>query len=47
MMVLVDYLGFRLQALSWLPIDPNTIIYGSSDAGRTVHAGIYTYIFIY
>lgn len=35
---LVDYKGFRVLAISILPINDETIIYGSSDAGRTVHS---------
>jgi hypothetical protein len=35
---LVDYMGFRLVAISLLPIGSDTIVYGSSDAGRSVHA---------
>jgi hypothetical protein len=38
LMALVDYLGFRLTALSVLPIRKDTIVYGSCDAGKTVHA---------
>jgi hypothetical protein len=46
---LIDYLGFRLVAMSLLPIDNTTvsipfsikltlwIVYGTSDAGHTVH----------
>eukprot|EP01104_Vermistella_antarctica_P014754 TRINITY_DN469_c0_g2_i1.p1 TRINITY_DN469_c0_g2~~TRINITY_DN469_c0_g2_i1.p1 ORF type:complete len:931 (-),score=200.38 TRINITY_DN469_c0_g2_i1:64-2856(-) len=37
LMTLVDYRGFRLIAMSMLPIDDSTIVYGSPDAGRTVH----------
>lgn len=33
---LIDYRGYRLMALSLLPIDRSTLIYGSDDAGRTV-----------
>jgi len=43
LMALVDYMGFRLIALSLLPIDENTLRYGSADAGLTVrcdHEGI-------
>lgn len=36
-MALVDYMGFRLQALSLLPIKRDTIIYGSADGGMTVY----------
>eukprot|EP01133_Synstelium_polycarpum_P016333 gene16333-19429_t len=42
LMALVDFMGFRLIAMSVLPISstPNekTIVYGSSDMGRTVHS---------
>jgi len=37
-MAIIDYNGFRLMAVSLLPIDKNSIVYGSSDAGKTVHA---------
>lgn len=37
LMALVDYRGFRLIAISLLPIDEKTIIYGSSDGGKTIH----------
>lgn len=37
MMILIDYRGFRLSAMSILPINEYTIIYGSSDAGREIH----------
>jgi hypothetical protein len=33
----IDYRGFRLIAMSTLPINENTIVYGSSDAGVTIH----------
>jgi hypothetical protein len=29
----IDYLGFRLTAVSLLPISNKTIVYGSSDGG--------------
>lgn len=32
----IDYLGFRLIAMSLLPVSDNTLIYGSSDGGRHV-----------
>lgn len=32
-----DYRGFRLIAMSVLPISSKTIVYGSSDGGQTVH----------
>jgi hypothetical protein len=37
LMALIDYKGFRLQAISVLPIDKSTLAYGSSDGARTVH----------
>lgn len=36
-MCLVDYRGFRLVAMSLLPISKKTLIYGSDDAGKNVH----------
>ena len=30
--------GYRLIAESILPLGPGTLIYGSSDGGRTIHA---------
>eukprot|EP01102_Stenamoeba_stenopodia_P010457 TRINITY_DN3150_c0_g1_i4.p1 TRINITY_DN3150_c0_g1~~TRINITY_DN3150_c0_g1_i4.p1 ORF type:complete len:699 (+),score=110.12 TRINITY_DN3150_c0_g1_i4:139-2097(+) len=36
-MVLVDYRGFRLIAMSILPIEKSTLIYGSANAGKTVY----------
>lgn len=38
LMTLVDYMGFRLIAMSILPISRNTIVYGSSDFGQTIHS---------
>eukprot|EP01124_Arcella_intermedia_P007744 TRINITY_DN14795_c0_g1_i2.p1 TRINITY_DN14795_c0_g1~~TRINITY_DN14795_c0_g1_i2.p1 ORF type:complete len:549 (+),score=143.34 TRINITY_DN14795_c0_g1_i2:117-1649(+) len=38
LMALVDYRGFRLIAMSILPVGEGTIIYGSCDAGRNIHA---------
>ena len=38
MMALVDYRGFRLIAMSVLPIKGKSLIYGSKDAGATVYA---------
>lgn len=38
LMALVDYRGFRVIAMSILPVSPDTIIYGSCDAGRNIHA---------
>lgn len=40
LMSVIDYRGFRLIALSILPISKRTLVYGSSDGGRTVHADI-------
>lgn len=36
LMTLVDYGGFRIIAVSLLPIDSTTLVYGSSDGGITV-----------
>eukprot|EP01127_Copromyxa_protea_P011133 TRINITY_DN2779_c1_g2_i1.p1 TRINITY_DN2779_c1_g2~~TRINITY_DN2779_c1_g2_i1.p1 ORF type:complete len:1346 (-),score=201.42 TRINITY_DN2779_c1_g2_i1:119-3904(-) len=38
LLALVDYRGFRLIAMSILPVGKDTIIYGSCDAGRNIHA---------
>ncbi|GAM26025.1 hypothetical protein SAMD00019534_092000 [Acytostelium subglobosum LB1] len=42
LMALVDFMGYRLIAMSILPIssssEHSTIVYGSSDMGQTVHA---------
>jgi hypothetical protein len=38
LMAIIDHRGFRLVAISILPITDRTLIYGSSDAGRTVYA---------
>jgi len=35
-MSLVDYRGFRIIALSLLPINRDTLVHGSDDAGLTV-----------
>lgn len=35
--VIIDYRGFRLIALSVLPIGSNTLVYGSSNGGNTIH----------
>ncbi|PRP83340.1 hypothetical protein PROFUN_09321 [Planoprotostelium fungivorum] len=37
MMVLIDYKGFRLVAMTILPIHKRSIVYGSSNACATVH----------
>ncbi|EFA86726.1 hypothetical protein PPL_00531 [Heterostelium album PN500] len=37
LMSYIDYRGFRLMALSLLPITKKTLVYGSSDAGQTVY----------
>jgi len=34
---MVDYLGFRVICMSWLPVDKTTIRYGTSDGCETVH----------
>lgn len=33
----IDFLGFRVVAVSQLPIDSSTLVYGSDDGGSTVH----------
>ncbi|MDP2439660.1 MAG: hypothetical protein Q8P67_28255, partial [archaeon] len=38
LLALVDYRGFRLIAMSLLPIGSDTLIYGTADAGHTVLA---------
>eukprot|EP00026_Physarum_polycephalum_P001843 Phypoly_transcript_01846.p1 GENE.Phypoly_transcript_01846~~Phypoly_transcript_01846.p1 ORF type:complete len:502 (+),score=60.52 Phypoly_transcript_01846:73-1578(+) len=40
MMCLVDYLGYRLIAMSMLPVDLSTLCYGSCDAGNEVRCDI-------
>lgn len=35
---LVDYMGYRVIAMSLLPINRDTIIYGTNDGGRTIHS---------
>lgn len=35
---LVDFAGHRLVATALLPVGKNTLVYGSADAGRTVHS---------
>ena len=36
LMALVDYLGFRIVAISLLPINKSTLIYGTQNGGKTV-----------
>jgi Clustered mitochondria/Translation initiation factor eIF3 subunit 135 len=38
LMALVDFLGYRLIAISLLPISGKTLIYGSDDIGEVVHS---------
>lgn len=38
LVALVDFRGYRVLCSSMLPIDGTTICYGSSDAGKTIHA---------
>lgn len=33
----IDYKGYRLVAMSILPINKSTLLYGSSDGGKTVY----------
>lgn len=40
LLALIDYRGYRLIAIAWLPIHKDTLRYGSHDAGRTVHADV-------
>ncbi|KAL6041073.1 Clu domain-containing protein [Balamuthia mandrillaris] len=37
LMVLIDYLGFRLVAIAQLPISAKTIVYGTADGGESIH----------
>jgi hypothetical protein len=37
LMCVVNYLGFQLVAQTILPISRRTLIFGSSDGGRTIH----------
>jgi hypothetical protein len=37
LMAVIDYKGFRMTAQALLPLGSNSLIYGSADAGRTVH----------
>ncbi len=38
LMCLIDYKGFRLIAITVLPIDRHTLVGGTSDAGRNIHS---------
>lgn len=38
LMAVVDYSGFRMSCQSILPIDDDTLVYGSADGGRHVYA---------
>ncbi|KAL6078670.1 Histidine kinase A, variant 2 [Balamuthia mandrillaris] len=40
LMALINYRGFRLIASTVLPLSQNTIVYGSADGKRTVHADV-------
>jgi hypothetical protein len=40
LMALIDYRGFRLIAMSIVPVNSTTLRYGSADAGSTVHADL-------
>jgi hypothetical protein len=37
LMSIVDYGGFRIVTVSFLPISERTLCYGSSDGGATMH----------
>ena len=43
MVTLVDYRGFRVRCVAVLPIDADTLVYGSTDWGRTVRASSTAY----
>lgn len=45
-MALIDYLGFRLVAMSLLPIDEQSIKFGSSDAGSNSFLFLFFPLFI-
>jgi len=38
LMALIDYRGFRVVAMSVLPVTVRSLVYGSRDAGVTVYA---------
>ncbi|PRP79299.1 ABC transporter B family member 11-like [Planoprotostelium fungivorum] len=40
LMAYIDYRGWRLQAISLLPVGSNTLVYGSADGGRTMKTEI-------
>jgi hypothetical protein len=42
----LDYMGFRLQALSLLPINSSTLIYGTADAGKLFISISYGWLFL-
>ncbi|EFA75195.1 hypothetical protein PPL_11269 [Heterostelium album PN500] len=37
LMAIIDYRGYRLLAISNLPITKKSIVYGSNDGGKTIH----------
>ena len=39
-MSLIDYKGFRLIAVSLLPLSKGSLVYGSNDAGETIHRDV-------
>jgi hypothetical protein len=43
MVVLIDLYGYRLVAISLLPIDRQTLIYGTCDSGKTVYSSDKTF----
>lgn len=43
LMALIDYRGWRLIAMSILPLGKDTLVYGSNDAGTTVFASLPEY----
>jgi hypothetical protein len=38
LVVIIDYLGYRIMATSLLPLAKNSLVYGSQDQCRTVHS---------
>lgn len=47
LMTLVDYMGFRLIAMSILPISRQTIVCGSSDCGQVKHEYVWSFFLLF
>lgn len=45
MVALIDYLGFRLIAMTQLPLEQGSLIYGSNDGGKTIHPGSSEFVY--